>query len=237
MRLIYFDETKFSKDNPYFFIGGILLKQKYVPNLESELMQLQQDFFGVNSLDRKTELHGQHIYQGIGSYKSRTMTDRIALFQKIGELLIQYKIPIRVESIDVKANKQKYIYPEPPYWLGLMLLLEQFYDFLNLENDIGIAFGDYEKDKITQSIHDFSEYKKQGTPMYYGRSIKRLIDTIYFTHSHHSRFLQVADMVMYMVNRYRTEDYKPQKWQDIELHKIWKNIKEKTDFGIKRWPR
>ncbi len=235
MRLIYFDETKFSEDNPYFFIGGILLEEECVTNLDRELMKVQQDFFGTNSLDKKTELHGLYIYQGKGSYKNRTIPDRIDLFQRIGELLIQYKIPIRVVSIDMNTCKQQYISPLPPYKYGLMLLLEQFCKFLDRENDIGIAFGDYEKDEITQSIRDFSEYKKQ-TPTHYGHSIKRLIDTIYFTHSHHSRFLQVADMVMYMVNRYRSEDYKPQKWHDIELHKIWKNIKEKTDLEIKRWP-
>ena len=45
MRLIYFDETKFSESDPFFFIGGILLPKKDITNLENTLMQIQYNFF------------------------------------------------------------------------------------------------------------------------------------------------------------------------------------------------
>ena len=71
--------------------------------------------------------------------------------------------------------------------------------------------------------------------MSFGRPLGRLKDTIYFTHSHHSRFLQVADMIVYMANRYEN-NHQPKKWHDKKLQTIWKSIKENTDFAIKRWP-
>ena len=71
--------------------------------------------------------------------------------------------------------------------------------------------------------------------MFLGRSLERLKDTIYFTHSHHSRFLQVADMIVYMANRYEN-NHQPEKWHDKESQKIWQNIKENTDVEIKKWP-
>ena len=37
--------------------------------------------------------------------------------------------------------------------------------------------------------------------MYFGRPLGRLLDTIYFTHSHHSRFLQAADVMLYITSR------------------------------------
>ena len=61
MRLIYFDETKFSKDNPFFLIGGILLEEEHVSSLENTLMQIQYNFFGTNRLSHDTELHGHGL--------------------------------------------------------------------------------------------------------------------------------------------------------------------------------
>ena len=34
--------------------------------------------------------------------------------------------------------------------------------------------------------------------MYSGRPLGRLVDTVHFTRSHHSRFLQLADVVVYI---------------------------------------
>ena len=67
--------------------------------------------------------------------------------------------------------------------------------------------------------------------MYLGRPLGRLKDTIYFTHSHHSRFLQVADMIVYMANRYEN-NHQPKKWHDKKLYTTWNKIKENTDFFI-----
>ncbi|MDE0092823.1 MAG: DUF3800 domain-containing protein [Oligoflexia bacterium] len=236
MRLIYFDETKFSENNPFFFIGGVLLPEEHITALENTLMQIQYNFFLTNKLDNTTELHGQYIFNGIGTYRKRKLEDRIKLFQDVGDFLIQNKIPIRLVCVDVKKHKKQYDRPEPEYHLGLMLILERFCHYLDKVDDIGIVFGDYEKDEISKSILDFSQFKQSGkTPMYHGRPLGRLKDTIYFTHSHHSRFLQVADMVVYMANRYENS-YQPKKWHDKELFKIWNKIKENTDFFIKRWP-
>lgn len=236
MRLIYFDETKFSKNNPFFFIGGILLPEKQISSLESILMKIQYNFFSANRLDNSTELHGQFIFHGKGPYRKRKLKDRIKLFEDVGKFLIQNEIPIRVVCVDVKAHKRKYDYPEPEYNLGLMLILERFCVYLEKVDDIGVVFGDYEKDEITKSILDFSQFKQTGkTPMAFGRPLGRLKDTIYFTHSHHSRFLQVADMVVYMASRYE-KSIQPDKWHDKQLKAVWENIKEKTDFSIKKWP-
>ena len=236
MKLIYFDETKFSEDSPFFFIGGILLSEKHITALENTLMQIQYNFFSTNRLDNSTELHGLYIFQGKGAYKKSKLKDRLKLFSDVGNLLTQHKIPIRIICVDVKKHQRKYKYPEPEYRLGLMLILEQFCYYLDEVDDIGIVFGDYEKDEISKSVLDFSQFKQSGkTPMFLGRPLGRLKDTIYFTHSHHSRFLQVADMIVYMANRYEN-NHQPEKWHDKELQKIWKTIKENTDVEIKRWP-
>jgi len=236
MQLIYFDETKFAKDNPFFLIGGIIVSDNQVSGLENSLIDIQYNFFGTSILSHETEFHGQHIFNGIGHFRKRKLIDRVALFEDIGRFICNYQIPIRIVCIDVYKHRQKYTFPQPEYNLGLMLVLERFCDVLEQKNDIGLIFGDYEKDEITKSILDFSQFKHTGkTPMYHGRPLGRLKDTIYFTHSHHSRFLQVADMVLYMANRYEN-GFVPEKWHDVQVQAVWEKIKTKVDCQIQSWP-
>jgi len=236
MQLIYFDETKFEDKNPFFFIGGIIIDDSKITKMETELMQIQYNFFKTSILSIDTEFHGNHIYQGKGVFKKRKLEERLKIFEDVSSLLIDYEIPIRIVCIDVNRHRKKYKYPQPEYNLGLMLILERFSDYLDEVDDIGIVFGDYEKDEITRSILDFSQFKVDGrTPFAFGRPLGRLKDTIYFTHSHHSRFLQVADLVLYMANRYEN-GHLPNKWHDKKLFEIWSNLKENVDFKLQRWP-
>jgi len=199
MHFAYFDENKFSEDNPYFWIGGILISDSKIYDLEKTLMQIQYNFFGSNILIKNNEIHGKEIFQGKGNFKGIKLDKRVALFQNIGKFIVNNNIPIQLICIDVKAHRKKYQYPQPEYSLGLMLFLERFCDFLDKIDEIGMVYGDYEKDEIARSIVDFSQFKFSGkTPMYYGRPLGRLIDTIYFTKSHHSRFLQIADVATYI---------------------------------------
>jgi hypothetical protein len=237
MYLAYFDENKYSQEDPLFYIGGVLIKDTNITQLENTLSQIQFNFFGTSILSNSTEMHGKDLFHGKGPFKKKKLMERIALLKQIGSFLIINKIPIRMICIDVQAHRQKYLYPQPEYQLDLMLILERFCDFLDEVDDVGVVFGDYEKDEITQAVLDFSQFKFMGsTPMYAGRPLGRLVDTIYFTHSHHSRFLQVADIVVYLANRFEKTAEEPQKWHELEGRSIWDQIKSKTDIRLQHWP-
>lgn len=178
MHLSYFDENKFTDNNPYFWVGGLLIPDKKAIELENTLSQIQYNFF-------------------------------------------------RMVCINVTQHRLKYIDPMPEYRLGLMLLLERFCDYLDTVDDLGIVFGDYEKDELTQSVLDFSKFKLDGkTPMYFGRRLDRLLDTVYFTHSHHSRFLQAADILIFLAGRYENSSItQSSKRRERKMAEAWENIK------------
>jgi hypothetical protein len=118
-----------------------------------------------------------------------------------------------------------------------MLVLERFAEYLDGVNDLGLVFGDYEADEVTRAVVDFSEYKTQGkTLMYYGRPLGRLLDTVYFTQSHHSRFLQVADLLVYMAGRYENRQNIPDTWHEQSVKAAWEKIKASGNVIIQRWP-
>ena len=76
MYLIHFDENKYAADNPFFLIGGILLEDKKITEIENVIMQIQYNFFGTNILNKDTELHGVELFQGKNNFRNRKMAGR-----------------------------------------------------------------------------------------------------------------------------------------------------------------
>ncbi|BBP05268.1 hypothetical protein TPL01_14440 [Sulfuriferula plumbiphila] len=90
-------------------------------------------------------------------------------------------------------------------------------------NNPGLAFGDHEADEVTGTAVDFPEFKSQGkTPLYFGRPLGRLLDTVYFTQSHHSRLLQVAGLLVCMAGRYGNWADVPDKRHEQVVKAAWK---------------
>lgn len=237
MHLCYFDESKHSEENPHFFIGGLLIPDKKALEFESTLGQIAFNFFGARSLTKANEFHGKELFHGKGNAKGRKLEERMQVFQDVATFVTNNNIPVRLVCIDVARHKRKYAYPTPAYKLGLMLMLERFCEYLDKQDDLGLVFGDYEADEVANAVVDFSEYKAQGkTPMYFGRPLGRLLDTVYFTQSHHSRFLQVADLLVYMAGRYEHWDDVPDRWHDQTVKAAWEKIKASGNVFIQHWP-
>lgn len=137
MYLAYFDENKYSEENPFFFIGGYLMPDDNALDLEAALTKIQLDFFNSAALRTDTEFHGKEMLHGKGNFKQRKLSDRIQLFEALTKFVIDNELPIRLVCIDVKAHRQKYNWPMPEYRLGLMLILERFCDYLEQKKDIG----------------------------------------------------------------------------------------------------
>jgi hypothetical protein len=75
VHLCYFDENKYSPDNPHFFIGGLLIPDKKALDFESTLNQIAFNFFGSRSLTQANELHGKELFHGKGNAKGRKLDD------------------------------------------------------------------------------------------------------------------------------------------------------------------
>jgi hypothetical protein len=236
MHLIYFDESKHDPSNsPYFFFGGILISQSDAIQVEKTLAQIQYNFFGKHSLDQSTELHGVDMFNGKGNFKGRALSERLTLFEHVLTCLKDNKVASRFIKLDVPSHRSKYKYPEPEYRLSLMLFLERCCEYLDLVDDLGIAHGDYEQDEISRSVLDFSQFKAQGKTRYHGRPLGRLLDTVHFSHSHYSRFLQAADVVCYLCQRYESGKVRTAHHDQI-LNAHWNHFKGGANFSLQCWP-
>lgn len=139
MHLIYFDENKYSEENPFFNIGGILVPEAKVLELDKTLTRIQFDFFGSSPLVATNEIHGKDMFHGKGPFKGRKLSERVKVFEHLATLLIEEKIPIRLVRIDVKRHRQQYRSPTPEYRLGLMLFLERACDYLDHVDTLGFG--------------------------------------------------------------------------------------------------
>ncbi len=236
MYLAYFDEVKPTETSALLILGGILVPvDSQLGQLENDLRSIAADAFGHAALEKETEWHGIELWQGKGVFRRWPLAKRLDIFRSLADCIGKYNIAFRAVAFDVEAHNAKYRYPDPPYKLGLMLLLEKFCEFLG--EDRAVVFGDYEKDEMAAAVRDFSNYQFRGVTDYYGRSLESLIDTIYFTHSHHSRLLQLADVMLYMVQRFEFGSPDMGKWHEQEGHKIWSDMKTKAhSYVIKTWP-
>lgn len=237
MILSYFDENKFSEDRPLFYIGGLMVPDAKITQVEDSLSIIVRNFFGISLLTKETEIHGKELWHGKGIFKNRPAKERLKLIGDLLSVITSNRLKVRLICIDVPDHRKRYQYPEPEYALGLMLLLEQFCIELEKAKDIGLVFGDHEEEEYARAITDFSSFKGAGrTPMYRGRSLEPLKDTIYYTRSHHSRFLQLADLIVFLAQRFEREESSPEKWIESHGWNFWQSLRTETDCQVKRWP-
>ena len=237
MRLFYLDENKHSDAAPDFLIGGILIPGDAARTLDGQLRQIQKSALGTALLDKARELHGKDVFHGKGNFKGRPLAERMDVLRNVDEFIVDNGVVVRRVRIDVPEHRRRYRFPEPAYRLGLMLALERACDVLDAERDDGLVFADYEQDEITRSVLDFSLHQARGkTPMSHGRSLERLVDTIYFTQSHHSRFLQVADIVVFLAQRYGRLGQPKAAWHEQQAFAAWQAIAGMPTTRVQDWP-
>lgn len=195
MYLLYFDEVKHQKNvQPYHWLGGIVVQASLVPELEAQVNALSFECFGSSRLEKSTEFHSNEIFQGQNHFKKGwTAEQRVELLKKLTKIIDRhddvFKIQIRIDQPRLVAKDAEH--------KAFMFLVEKFQVQLKALDGIGMLIGDHEKSIVNESIFNLSRYREDGTDYEYGRKIDRLVDTVHFTHSHHSRMLQLADVYMY----------------------------------------
>src|SRR5690606_32667077 len=65
------------------------------------------------------------------------------------------------------------------------------------EDSLALLIADEDRDIAGANVASLSAFKARGTDFAFGRPIKRVVDTIHHTRSHHSRLLQLADIYVY----------------------------------------
>jgi hypothetical protein len=101
--------------------------------------------------------------------------------------------------IDIQINCDQLSEGQSADEISFMFLCERANDLVRANKSLGMLIGDRESDRISARFStSLSEYRARGSSFTFGRDIHNLVDSVHFTHSHLSRFLQLADVYVWL---------------------------------------
>jgi hypothetical protein len=230
--LFYYDEVKFDPPvQPSFWLGGIAVKDSGAADVENQINALAAATFGSSILERGNEFHGIEIVQGKGTFKGVKLEERLSVFTSLlkitaSDAVHRFYVRIRPENIVMTSD--------PPEEIAFMYYVEIANRFLNKIEEYGMMFGDYDEPTIGKSVVSLSKYKHRGTYWQKAAKIDRLIDTVHFAKSHHSRLIQLADVYLYAQQFYSYQNFG--NWRD-GVNKLIQESGILTPTACKVWPQ
>lgn len=235
MQLIFFDEAKDDKDYEVYHIGGVCIDEADLGEIEARINQLSVECFGRSVLDRGTEFHAAEIFHRKAHFKE--WDDFGKRLQLLGEFVTILSLE-QVSLIDIQINSSKLHASQSSSEIAFMFLCERASQLMRARQKMGMLIGDRDTDSsAAKCASSLSTYRANGTEFEYGQKITHLVDSVHFTQSHLSRFLQLADIYTWLKQfRHRNRDSKNER--HAELFKIL-NAKN-AELGpakYKEWPK
>jgi Protein of unknown function (DUF3800) len=192
MKLIFFDESKDDPDYPHYHLAGVCLDDSSLLDVERQIQNLAVEAFGTGELSQQTEFHAAEIYHRKKNFKSwDDFDERVKLLSKFVDILSREDVHL----IDIQINCQLLHEDQHADEIAFMFLCERANDWVRAQKSIGMLIGDRESDQhAARYATTLSNYRARGTDFAFGCEIKNLVDSVHFTQSHLSRFLQLADV-------------------------------------------
>ena len=207
MKLIFFDEAKNDGDYPHYHIGAVCIDEGYLAPIEKKINAIAETAFGTAEMTAATELHAAEIYHRKKNFKEwHDFDKRIDIIVQFARILSEEEARL----IDVQINCNLLHASQVPEEIAFMFLCERANDLVKAKSSLGMLVGDRESDHLAARFSTtLSGYRAHGTDFAFGRDIHNLVDSVHFTHSHLSRFLQLADVYTWILqfnNRNRKSD-------------------------------
>ena len=192
MQLVFFDESKDGPDYGHYHIGGVCIADEDLDEVEGLVNAIAKRTFGSARLTRATELHASDIYHRKSNFK------RCADFDKRISVLADFARILSLDSvrlINIQINCGKLHESQKAEEIAFMFFCERANDLVKSIGSLGMLIGDRESDRVADRYAStLSGYRAAGTDFAFGRDIGYLVDSVHFSHSHLSRFLQLADV-------------------------------------------
>lgn len=180
-------------------MGGVAVRSEDLSSIEAKMNDLALKVFNRRLLEHGTEFHGRDIFHGKSSFKGMDSQLRLEIFKELLAICASKEI-FRFYIKIIPAN---FVYPQEPDEVAFMYLVEQIDKFLVRSDSLGMLIGDMDEPKVGPTVASLSQYRDGGTYWAKGTKIDRLIDTVHFARSHHSRLIQLADVYLYARQFYR----------------------------------
>lgn len=230
MHIAYFDESKSDPQNgrPWYIVGGFVVPMSLIGSIEEEMSKISRRAFGSDELVPSTEFHGTHIYQGKGPFKGMAIDDRLAILNDLLAILASEDVRLVFSAIDVTKLYKESQAPE----FAFMHFCERANSAVPAGSS-AILIADLDDEQSRKMVQEFSRYRKVGTHSKYGSVLKKIVDSVHFTRSHHSRLIQLADVYAYAL----TTGYHPKTGHIAEKYAKIRAAHDLFPKRYKEWPK
>lgn len=198
--LFYVDE---SADKSSHFHLGVLASGSQVAVVEralDDLVDTARDNRSVSSA--RAELHGADIIAMRPPWDlgRSNIPGLIDLYAEALSLLSIHSLEVISRGVDLAGFKKRYGESSPHPFL-FQNLLERLNERLAERHEYGLLIADENHQFGDQMRRDTAKAKEYGTSGYRSQQLDRIVDTVHFVESKHSRLTQLADLAVYIRRR------------------------------------
>jgi hypothetical protein len=235
MQLIFFDEAKNDDIYPVYHLGGVCIDEADLGTVEERINRIAGESFGTAILDRGTEFHAAEIFHRKAHFKSwDDFGRRLHVLSEFINILSMKEVGL----IDIQINSGKLHDSQSSEDIAFMFLCERSSQLMKARKQTGMLIGDRDTDRAAARFAtSLSTYRTNGTDFEYGQPITNLVDSVHFTQSHLSRFLQLADVYTWL-KQFRHRNKGSANERHLSLLKMFSA--EGVDLGpakYKEWPK
>ncbi|MFK4792748.1 DUF3800 domain-containing protein [Sphingobium sp. ZW T5_29] len=204
MRFVYFDECKYQDpQQPFYWLGALSIAAENISEVEEKANGIAKDFFGTQRLARDTEFHAKDIFHRKRHFSDWDIEKRLACLQRLADLAGDNEL---VRRLYVRIDPKKMVRSHGWADDAFMFLVEKVQQDAMSQSAHCILIGDLDGNFSEGSVANLSRFRDEGTDFVFGHKIDRLIDSVYFIPSHHSRLLQLADAYTYCLQLCESPD-------------------------------
>jgi hypothetical protein len=224
MLLTYLDES-YTRDR--YYIAALAVHHGSVRSLERAIngvvARAQRTCPEVSGA---TELHGHPLFHGTADWGRLHPRRRIGIYSQVLQAVADHDVTIILRGLDLPSQRTRYVRPDPPHGVVLQHVLEQVNLYARATDQAALIIADEVQDQ-TRHRMNLGAFRRYGTPGYLRSRLPRIVDTIHFAPSHHSRLLQAADLVAFLHRRRQTQvETDPRAARANDL--LWNRIRDQV---------
>jgi hypothetical protein len=231
--LCYLDE---SASNDHYFIAALIVPEVAAAPLTAALDAVVADAARSYGVPADTELHGHEIFQARGPWEPFAKEPRIRIgvynhaFQAIGD----HDVRLILRGMNVKRQRERYTQPDKPHSVVLAHVLERVDEYAARQGELALVIAD-EVEGQNDYRRDLWSFQRKATWGYRSRQLTRIVDTMHFVPSHHSRLVQGADLVAFLHRRRSTHVENDERAKRAN-EALWERVNSRVEHDHTWWP-
>jgi len=206
MRLCYVDE---SCTADFYGFAAVVADAHQTMLLTKRMNEIVAALDGDYGIGRATELHAYPMFHGKEAWSDVPVRVRVRAFEQVIDAVQEAGVDLLLRAVHcgrLRERQARSRYPEfhPPEQVAFQHLLQRIDEIALRDRTHALVIADERTDRERHRDR-FAVYQLHGTPgSYLSTRLGRLLDTVHFAPSHHSRMLQVADVVAFIWRRAET---------------------------------